>query len=207
MGGRDEAEEVSETPLPPPEELARLSESALARLVEQAALAERQLRQQMAPFQSRLAELGQRTAALQTEVRRRERQEHIRTRQAVRLQVKEGEAPSLAQLLAAPEPPELGEPAFSELQFLLESGGQVALGYPGSRQPTLQMTDGGQVRSVVDLAEARRLYKEGWDVGVPARRGVRVHTPGTRLERLLDPEKCFVRRPAPEAPPAAPDPG
>jgi hypothetical protein len=76
---------------------------------------------------------------------------------------------------------------------LLESGGQVALGYPGSRTPSLQMTDGSAISTVTTLAEARELYRLGWEIGVPARPGVRVHTPGTRLERLLDPDKCFVR--------------
>jgi hypothetical protein len=147
----------------------------------------------MAPFQLRLTRLAKDAAAVQTEVRRRERQRHIQARKEVREQVKEGEAPSLAQVVEAEEPPPFGEPAFSELSFLLESGGQVALGYPGSRTPSLQMTDGSAISTVTTLAEARELYRLGWEIGVPARPGVRVHTPGTRLERLLDPDKCFVR--------------
>jgi hypothetical protein len=104
-----------------------------------------------------------------------------------------GQAPSLSQLVEAAEVPDFGEPSFAELTFLLESGGEVALGYPGSRTPSLQMTDGSATSTVTTLAEARDLYRQGWEIGVPARRGVRVHTPGTRLERLLDPDKCFVR--------------
>ncbi|MGH7704644.1 MAG: hypothetical protein ACRENY_02125 [Candidatus Dormibacteria bacterium] len=193
MADPEVADEVPEISLPPAEELAQVSDQQLTELAAQVASGERRIRDQMAPFQLRLSRLGKDAAALQTEVRRRERQRHIQARQEVRSQVKEGEAPSLAMLVESPEPPVFGEPAFSELRFLLESGGEVALGYPGSRNPSLQMTDGSEVLAVTSLAEARRHYREGWEIGVPTRKGVRVHTPGTRLERLLDPEKCFVR--------------
>jgi len=196
--------EAAEFSLPPTEELAGLSDEELQRLVEVVELAERRIRDQMAPFQLQLTRLAQDTAALRTELRRRERQHHIQSRKQVREQVKEGEAPSLAQLIEMADAPAFGEPAFSELSFLLESGGEVALGYPGSRSPSLQMTDGSVISSVTTLAEARQLFRQGWEIGVPARRGVRVHTPGTRLERLLDPENCYVRpRTAPTVTPDA----
>lgn len=182
-----------ELPLPRPEEFAELSDQQLAELVRMVESAERQVRQRMAPFQHRLNKLAADAAVIATEVRRRERQGQIQSRRLVREQVKEGQAPSLAQLVAQEEPPEFGEPDLAELTFLLESGGEVALGYPGSRTASLQMTDGRTVATVSTLAESRELYRQGWEFGVPARRGVRVHTPGTRLERLLDPEKCFVR--------------
>jgi hypothetical protein len=185
--------EAAEITLPPAEEFAGLADEQLQQLVQMVETAERRIRDQMAPFQLRLTRLAKDAAAVQTEVRRRERQRHIQARKEVREQVKEGEAPSLAQVVEADEPPPFGEPAFSELSFLLESGGQVALGYPGSRTPSLQMTDGSAISTVTTLAEARELYRLGWEIGVPARPGVRVHTPGTRLERLLDPDKCFVR--------------
>ena len=185
--------EAAEITLPAAEEFAGLADEHLQQLVQMVETAERRIRDQMAPFQLRLTRLAKDAAAVQTEVRRRERQRHIQVRKEVREQVKEGEAPSLAQVVEAEEPPPFGEPAFSELSFLLESGGQVALGYPGSRTPSLQMTDGSAISTVTTLAEARELYRLGWEIGVPARPGVRVHTPGTRLERLLDPDKCFVR--------------
>ncbi len=163
-------------------------------------LQERELRQRMAPLQRELTDLHEELAVLDTEQRRRERQRQIAERRQVREQVKEGEAPSLAQLLESPEVPEFGEPEFSQLTFLLATGGEVSLGYPGAKSPSLQMTDGKTVTSVSSLAEARRRFGDGWEVGVPARRGVRVHTPGTRLERLLAPEDCFVRaKPKPGA--------
>jgi hypothetical protein len=195
-----------ELPLPPAEEFGTLSDEQLDGLVRMVESAERQVRQQMAPFQNRLTRLAEDAALVATEVRRRERQRQIQSRRQVREQVKEGQAPSLVRLVAQEEPSGLGEPAFSELTFLLESGGEVALGYPGSHTASLQMTDGRAVSAVTTLAEARELYRQGWEFGVPARKGVRVHTPGTRLERLLDPEKCFVRPKEVSAgkPPASP---
>ncbi|MGH7642626.1 MAG: hypothetical protein ACRENX_06370 [Candidatus Dormibacteria bacterium] len=182
-----------EISLPPAEEFGGLTDEQLRELVQMVELAERRIRSQMAPFQLSLARLAKDSAAVQTEVRRRDRQRHIQSRKEVREQVKEGGAPSLAQLVEAEAPPDFGEPAFADLSFLLESGGVVALGYPGSRTPSLQMTDGTAIAAVTTLAEARELYRQGWEIGVPAKRGVRVHTTGTRLERLLDPENCFVR--------------
>ena len=193
MADREASPEAAELSLPPAEEFAGLSDQQLEQLVQMVESAERRLHEQMAPFQLRLAKLAKDAAVVQTEVRRRERQRHIQVRKEVRTQVSEGQAPSLGQLVEAVEAPAFGEPSFAELTFLLESGGEVALGYPGSRVPSLHMTDGSATSTVTTLAEARDLYRQGWEIGVPARRGVRVHTPGTRLERLLDPEKCFVR--------------
>lgn len=193
MADPDAPLQAADVLLPPSDEFPRLSDEQLQELVERVETAERRIREEMAPFQVRLNRLTQAAAAVQTEVRRRERQQHIQKRKQVREQVKEGAAPSLAELIEAEDPPSFGEPAFSDLRFLLESGGEVALGYPGTRTPTLQMTDGTAISQVTTLAEARELHRQGWEIGVPARRGVRVHTPGTRLERLLDPDACFVR--------------
>ncbi|MGH7609982.1 MAG: hypothetical protein ACREOD_08650 [Candidatus Dormibacteria bacterium] len=182
-----------EVEVPDGERLQQLSEAELEDLSRRLAAAEAALKREMAPLQGRLAGLGQDQALLATEVRRRERARHLAGRQQVRQQVKEGAAPSLAALLASPDPLELGEPDFAELSFLLATGGEVALGYPGSQAPSLQMTDGRAVSSAASLARARELYRLGWECGVPARRGVRVHTPGTRLERLLAPDDLYVR--------------
>jgi hypothetical protein len=193
VADREASPEAAEISLPAAEEFASLSDQQLEQLVQLVESAERRLRDQMAPFQLRLTRLAKDAAVVQTEVRRRQRQRHIQARKEVRVQVSEGQAPSLGQLVEAAEPPSFGELPFAGLTFLLESGGEVALGYPGSQVPSLQMTDGSATSTVTTLAEARELYRQGWEIGVPARRGVRVHTPGTRLERLLDPEKCFVR--------------
>lgn len=195
--------------LPDPDALAAMGEDELAAVVATLDETDRRLRRWMAPLQERLNQLAKRQAVVATELRRRDRQRHLAQRKAVRDQVQEGQAPSLLQLVQAVDPPDFGDASFSTLEFLLETGGLVALGYPGSKVPSLQMSDGATVATVSDLAEARRLYAGGWEFGVTARAGVRVHTPGTRLERLLPPEKCFVRPigTVPSPPPPAPADG
>lgn len=195
--------------LPDPAALTAMGEDELAGVVATLDDTDRRLRQWMAPLQERLNQLAKRQAVVATELRRRDRQRHLAQRKAVREQVQEGQAPSLLQLVQAADRPDFGEASFSALEFLLETGGLVALGYPGSKVPSLQMSDGATVATVADLAEARRLYSRGWEFGVAARAGVRVHTPGTRLERLLPPEKCFVRPigAAPRQPAPAPADG
>ncbi|MHB1501469.1 MAG: hypothetical protein ACYCYK_09965 [Candidatus Dormibacteria bacterium] len=178
---------------PDPADLTGLDDRQLEQLAAELEAADRALRIEMAPLQARLAELSGRQGVLATELRRRERQRHLAQRRRVRAEVEEGQAPSLLRLVEAEDPPDFGELPFSQLEVMLETGGVVALGYPGSRAPSLQMTDGSEVAAVADLGEARRLFQQGWDFGVPARKGVRVHTPGTRLERLLDPDRCFIR--------------
>ncbi|MHB8332714.1 MAG: hypothetical protein ACYDEA_11045, partial [Candidatus Dormibacteria bacterium] len=168
------------SPAVDPAQLAAMPEPELAELEARLEGLERELRREMAPIQERLGELAKRQAALTTERRRRERQAQLARRREVREQVKEGQAPSLLDLVEAADPPPFGEPPLAELEFLLDTGGVVALGYPGSRLASLQMTDGSAVVTVTDLAQVRRLYGQGWDFGVPARAGVRVHTPGTR---------------------------
>jgi hypothetical protein len=54
-----------------------------------------------------------------------------------------------------------------------------------------------------DLVAAAELYEAGWELGSPGRPGVRVHFPGTRLERLESPDDVFARareRPAEDPP-------
>ncbi len=180
-------------PPPLPETLDSLDEAELLHLADRWQSEERAIRLEMAPLDQRLAAVRASLGRLATERRRRERQRHIAQRQAVRTEVREGAAPSLEQVLASPEPLLPDALALGDLQLLLDTGGEVALGYPGARAPALQMTDGSAVQSVSALGEARRLFREGWEVGVPARPGVRVHTPGTRLERLLETSRCYVR--------------
>ena len=173
--------------------LEQLSEEELAARDGELSRLEMEVRRRLAPLQAELGVLTAERGRIATEKRRRERQAQMRKRQEVRSEVREGAAPSLLEAVSSPEPPAFGERSFSELEFLLETGGVVLLGYPGSKTQTLQMTDGRDTAQVSDLAEARRLYRLGWEFGVPARPGVRVHTPGTRLERLLAAERCFVR--------------
>jgi len=189
----------AELPPPLPTTLEAVDEPELGALALAWGAAERAVRSEMAPLEARLAAVRAGLGRLATERRRRDRQQHIASRQAVRTEVRTGTAPSLEQVLASPIPLLDDQQPLAELQFLLDTGGEVALGYPGARVPALQMTDGTSTRSVTTLEEARRLHREGWEVGVPARPGVRVHTPGTRLERLLEVGRCFVRTRPPAA--------
>ncbi len=173
--------------------LEQLSEEELAARDVELSRLEAEVRRRLAPLQAELGTYTAERGRIATERRRRERQAQMRKRQEVRSEVREGAAPSLLEAVSSREPPAFGERPFSELEFLLDTGGVVRLGYPGSKTETLQMTDGRDTAQVSDLAEARRLYRLGWEFGVPARPGVRVHTPGTRLERLLAAERCFVR--------------
>ncbi len=182
---------------PLPDDLSLLDDGRLAGHLEACREAERAIRAEMAPFEARLQEWRQRQDRLRTEERRRQRQRQIADRQAVRTAVRAGSAPSIEEALAAPEPLFPGEAPFKAFRFLLETGGELALGYPGAREPALQMTDGTGTERVTTLARARALYAAGWECGVPQRPGVRVHTPGTRLERLLAPDHCFLELRAP----------
>jgi len=177
---------------PAPDDLAALDDHDLAGHLEACLAVERAIRAEMAPFEARLQELRQVQERLRTEERRRQRQRHIATRQAVRSAVRTGTAPSLEEALEAPQPLFPGDAPFTAFRFLLETGGEVALGYPAAREPALQMTDGTRSERVTSLSQARARHAEGWECGVPQRPGVRVHTPGTRLERLLPADRCFL---------------
>jgi len=77
--------------------------------------------------------------------------------------------------------------------YNLKTGGEVRLGFPGSRTQSVTFTDGVQAAQASDLAEAARLYAAGWELGSPGRPGVRVHFPGTRQERLISADDVYAR--------------
>jgi hypothetical protein len=77
--------------------------------------------------------------------------------------------------------------------FNLKTGGEVRLGFPGSRSQSLSFTDGVKLAQAKDLSEAGRLYAAGWELGSPGRPGVRIHFAGTRQERLVTPDEVFAR--------------
>lgn len=147
------------------------------------------LREQMRPLQAQLDELRAQRDVLLTERRRRERMAHVRTRADVKAQMREGALPTVAELVAG-----AGEGGFDDYVFNLRTGGEVRLGFPGSRAQTLAFTDGRQVAQVRDLTEAARLYAAGWELGSPGRPGVRVHFPGSRQERLVEGSEVFARQ-------------
>jgi len=145
------------------------------------------VRARMRPVEQKLAELRAERDVLLTELRRRERLAQRERRATVKEAMRSGELPTFGELVASAE-----TGAFDDYRFHLKTGGEVRLGYPGSR-PAVAFTDGRRVAQARDLAQAAELYAAGWELGSPGRPGVRVHFPGTRQEKLVEPEELHVR--------------
>lgn len=164
-----------------PEDLTQLDAAALEHRIAES-------QQRMRPVEQQLASLRAERDVLLTEKRRRERTAHRASRADIRSAMKEGRVPSLVELMAGADPPELDAYVYN-----LKTGGEVGLGYPGARRPSLSLTDGMQTAQAYDFDEAARLYAQGWELGTPGRPGVRVHFAGTRQERLAPAEEVFAR--------------
>lgn len=146
------------------------------------------VRSRMRPIESQLAELRAERDVLLTELRRRDRLAQRDRRAGVKEAMRAGEFPTVLQLVGASD-----EGSFDAYRYHLKTGGEVRLGFPGARQQTVSFTDGRSLAQARDLAEAARLYAAGWELGSPGRPGLRVHFPGTRQERLADPEEVYAR--------------
>ena len=146
------------------------------------------LRERMRPLEQDLAALRGERDVLLTEIRRRRRLAERTSRAELKTSMREGDFPSVAELVAGSESGSLDEYVYN-----LKTGGQVRLGFPGSRSQTLTFTDGVMIANASDLAEAARLYAAGWELGSPGRPGVRVHFPGTRQERLVPADEVYAR--------------
>jgi hypothetical protein len=144
------------------------------------------IRERMRPVERQLADLRSERDVLLTELRRRQRLAHRERRAGLKEAMRAGELPTLAQLVATAE----GGP-LDAYRYHLKTGGEVRLGFPGARA-SLGFTDGRQAVQARDLAQAAELYGAGWELGSPGRPGVRVHFPGTRQERLVDPDDVHV---------------
>jgi hypothetical protein len=163
------------------EDLTRLSAEELAGRVAQA-------RARMRPLETQLAELRAERDVLLTEQRRRERLAHRNKRAGVKDAMRGGQFPTFSQILAGSE-----SGPFDRYHYHLKTGGEVRLGFPGARKQTVSFTDGRRLVQAQDFEEAVRLYMAGWELGSPGRSGLRVHFPGTRQERLADPEEVYGR--------------
>jgi len=146
------------------------------------------LRERMRPLEQDLAALRGERDVLLTEIRRRRRLADRTTRADLKTSMREGKLPSVAELVAGSESGSLDEYVYN-----LKTGGQVRLGFPGSRSQALTFTDGVKIANASDLADAARLYAAGWELGSPGRPGVRVHFPGTRQERLVPADEVYAR--------------
>jgi hypothetical protein len=161
-----------------------------------------EIRERMRPLEEGLAGLRGQRDQLQTELRRRRRLDERTTRADLKASMREGNLPTVAELVAGSQ-----AGALDDYVYNLKTGGQVRLGFPGSRSQSLTFTDGVQIAQASDLAEAARLYAAGWELGSPGRPGVRVHFPGTRQERLVSPDEVYARRAAEAQGAQSPGPG
>jgi hypothetical protein len=149
------------------------------------------VRARMRPLELQLAELRAERDVLLTELRRRQRLAQRQSRADLRESMKAGEHPTVAQLVAA-TPEGSQEGSLDDFRYHLKTGGEVRLGFPGARQQSLAFTDGRRTAQARDLPGAAELYAAGWELGSPGRPGVRVHFPGTRQERLVDPDELYA---------------
>lgn len=146
------------------------------------------LRERMRPLEQELTSLRGQRDVLLTELRRRQRTSQRTSRADLKAAMREGKFPNLLELVA-------GSDAGSLEQFVynLKTGGEVRLGFPGSRAQSLSFTDGVRIAHATDLAHGAKLYAAGWELGSPGRPGVRVHFPGTRQERVVPAEEVYAR--------------
>ena len=146
------------------------------------------VRERMRPLEGNLSTLRAERDVLLTELRRRRRLTERTTRADLKAAMREGQLPTIAELVADSEAGSL-----DDFVYNLKTGGEVRLGFPGARSQSLTFTDGAKIAQAGDLTEAARLYATGWELGSPGRPGVRVHFPGTRQERLVDPGEVYAR--------------
>jgi hypothetical protein len=146
------------------------------------------VKERMRPLEQDLAALRAERDVLLTETRRRERLAHRTTRADLKAAMKEGQFPTVAELVAASESGSLDDYVFN-----LKTGGEVKLGFPGARLQSVSFTDGAKIAQAADLSQAAELYAAGWELGSPGRPGVRVHFPGTRQERLVPANEVYAR--------------
>jgi hypothetical protein len=171
------------------DDLGALDEDELRRRVEH-------VRERMRPLESGLASLRGERDLLMTELRRRERNTHRSSRADLKAAMKEGRFPTVGELVAGSDAGSLDEYVFN-----LKTGGEVRLGFPGSRSQSLSFTDGVKLAQAKDLSEAARLFAAGWELGSPGRPGVRIQFAVPRQARLVAPEEIFARhRDVPEGP-------
>lgn len=147
-----------------------------------------EVRERMRPLEQELTALRGQRDLLLTELRRRQRTAQRTTRADLKASMKEGKFPTVTELVAGSDSGSL-----EEFVYNLKTGGEVRLGFPGSRAQSLTFTDGVRMAHATDLAHAAKLYAACWELGSPGRPGVRVHFAGTRQERLVSAEEVYAR--------------
>jgi hypothetical protein len=143
---------------------------------------ELQVRQAMAPYENRLADIRSRRQIIATERRRRERMQISARRKEVQRGAKSGSMPSLVDALATLDLS--ADIPLGEINAFLATGGAVGFGF-ATRPGTIAFTDGREQKQAKTWGDARQLFLDGWEPGSPAIPGVRIHLAGTRVERVV----------------------
>lgn len=146
------------------------------------------VRERMRPVEAQVAALRAERDLLLTELRRRQRLVERTARADLKVAMREGRLPTVAELVAGVDGGSLDDYTYN-----LKTGGEVRLGFPGARAQALAFTDGVNVAQAPDLGKAAELYAAGWELGSPGRPGVRVHMAGSRQERLVPADAVHAR--------------
>ena len=174
-----------------PEALRELDDEAVSRLEDALRTQEREVLEAMSPYERTVREIRSRLAELATERRRRERAAQVSRRASVRELAKSGGMPSLNALLAASELPFAPDAELSASRAFLSTGGEVGFGF-ATRPGAIGFTDGRRQQQARTWGEARRLFDDGWEPGSPGIPGVRVHLPGSRVERVVSGDEVVI---------------
>ena len=151
------------------------------------------LQGRMAPMRAELEALSAQAEVVRGEVRRRERLALVESRRATRTELGSGAMPSIPELVAADTPGDAV--TFDDLVYLRESATEVRLGYASAAHQQVSFTDGARNVDATDLGTARGLWRDGWDFGTIAARGVRIYPVGSRAERVVPAAEVHVRLP------------
>lgn len=177
-----------------PERLRELDDAGLEQVAAGLRSAERATVAVMSPYELTLREIRSRLSELQTEQRRRERAAQVARRASVRDLARSGGMPSLAAVLAASDTPfDAGTPLAS-LHAFLSTGGEVGFGF-ATRPGAIGFTDGRRQQQARTWGEARALFDDGWEPGTPGIPGIRVHLPGSRVERVVTADEVLIELP------------
>lgn len=149
----------------------------------------------ISPYEQVLREIRSRLAEIATEVRRRERSAQVSQRATVRELAKSGGMPSLAALLTAADFPFADDAQLEATRAYLSTGGEVGFGF-ATRAGAITFTDGRRQKQARTWGEARAFFDDGWEPGSPGIPGVRVHLPGSRVERVVPVDDVVVEVPA-----------
>lgn len=145
---------------------------------------------QIAPLRAEVNRIQGEVDALRSELRRRSRRDQLARRQATRAELAKGAMPTLADLIAGDSGPAAAP--WDALRFLRESATEVRLGYASAARQSVSFTDGQRTTDAYDLAAARDLWLQGWELGTPAARGVRIYAIGSRAERVVGAEEIHI---------------